>query len=61
MRDGIFCDVLLFELLVLMMTAFKLYEQARLAGDACLPLLLQVRYRDNFIYHILNDVLHSYG
>lgn len=61
MRAGIFCAVLLFELLVLMMTAFKLYEQARLAGDASLPLLLQVRYRDNFIYHILNDVLHSYG
>ena len=50
---GIFCAVLLFELLVLMMTARKLYQQARLTGDASLPPLLEVLYRDNFSYYIL--------
>lgn len=50
---GIFCAVLLFELLILMMTARKLYQQARLAGDASLSPLLEVLYRDNFSYYIL--------
>ena len=50
---GIYRAVPLFELLVLMMTAFELYEQARLAGDASPPLLLQVLCHNSFIYHIL--------
>src|SRR5258706_1974239 len=50
---GIFCAVLLFELLILMMTARRLSQQARLAGDASLSPLLEVVYRDNFSYYIL--------
>ena len=36
-----------------MMTARRLYQQARLAGDASLSPLLEVLYRDNFSYYIL--------
>jgi len=50
---GIFGTVLLFELLILTMTAVKMYRQAKLFGDACIPPLLQVLYRDNFSYYIL--------